>query len=279
MRCLSVLTEDKEAARTLARVHWSSFGWTEPRERVPEDEFGRAVDAGYMFNALSLDHDDLVLRTRALAQALDLRDAVATWVSSLSTRRLFLRPALPSLVVARSLPQHSFDTRLNELRCAVCGGQPRVTIDRNVLNFERHKWGGVRNAELAFTWFCLDRLNAEGSASPTTADVGLLNDLWASLRSLPSGISLTNAEVAARGIPSSKAERHVLLEQLAVVDVLSHPGRPGFLRQFVDDADRELPPLRFLDRGYPGSWWTSDDRLSESALCDLFGNFNKSVVD
>jgi hypothetical protein len=45
---------------------------------------------------------------------------------------------------------------------------------------------------------------------------------------------------------------------------------PGFLRSFVAFDDRVLPNLRFMDRGYPAQWWTSDHGVNADAVAALF---------
>ena len=232
-----------------------------------------------MFDDIVMGHDDLVRHTLDLADQLTVEEASDAFLASLSTRWLFLRPFLPSLVVARSMPLHGFEptgqagTRRSAVGpCGVCNTwcQPKVAIDRNVLNFERHKWGGVRHLDLPFIWFCLDRLRHEGGATPTDDDVVLFRSLVEDVRAALPSTSLTQAERLIRLPKSNKYERYVILETLSVISVLEDPTHPGFINGFVRTIDRQTPDRRFVDRGYPGEWWTSTNGVNDDAIAALF---------
>lgn len=263
------------------RTYWGSAGWKQPPEMPIGEDLDLAIRSRYMFETVVLDHDELVRRTVDVAARTSLRDASDAFIASLSTRWLFLRPFLPSLVIARALPPHIFEPtvvtggpprRTGIGPCAVCNtwSKPQVTIDCNVLNFERHKWGGVRHLDLAFIWFCLDRLLDEGGQIPKDEDHELLGSIFASLRSAPSSASLTQSERLIRLPKSNKQERFALLETLSVIGVLEDPAHPGFLRGFPKTLDRQLPHRRNVERGYPGEWWRGAHGVNGSAVADLF---------
>ncbi len=263
-----MLNEDARALATLVNMHWTNGGWrdrNDPFDASPED-IAHAVTAGYLFPKRGARHDQLVEEVKLLAAALSLGDASRSFVASLSRRKLFLRPFLSSLVVARTLPAHEFASSRASGACAICGLREEVTIDCDVLSFERHKWGGVRLLDLRFVWFSLERLAAEGGAEPTVADYDLLDTLLAALRELPAGTSASAAEVALRCLKSNMAERHTVIQQLSICGVLADPAHPGFLFEFVPHDARTLPSRRFLDRGYPAEWWTADCGVNEEAV-------------
>jgi hypothetical protein len=274
-----LLAIDSTAQRILAKVYWDAGGWKRPPEMPGEAEFALACAAGYMFEDVVMGHDDLVHQTRLLAQQLTIKEASDAFVASLSTRWLFLRPLLPSLIIARSLPQHEFQpTSRPEWKaggigpCAVCNTwcKPDILIDRNILNFERQKWGGVRHLDLTFVWFCLDRLRQEGGALPTKEDVDLLRALLDALREAPPTMSLTQAETLIRLLKSTKQERHMMLESLSTISVLEESGHRGFLHSFPQTIDRQVPNRRFVDRGYPGEWWTGASGVNGRAVAEVF---------
>lgn len=99
-----------------------------------------------MFDApVRLSHDAVVEDVRRLVGATSLDVVANAFLASLPTRRLDLRSALGSYVVARYLPDHSFAPHRGTHSCAICGlPDGEREIDRNVLSFERFKWGGVR---------------------------------------------------------------------------------------------------------------------------------------
>ena len=266
---MAVLAEDRRAHLILTDMYWTSAGWRKDPQRPADGDYRRGLDAGYLFEPAVLRHDEVVDELTTTG-ASPLRDAVQAFVASLSARRLFLRPFLPSAVVAATLPKHRFV--LGRSGCSVCGLAEKATVDLNVLNFERHKWGGVRHLDLGFVWFCLRRLEAEGGGEPGGPDEQLLLGVLDQLRQLPAGVSSTTAEAALRTLKSNKDERLALIESLAVCSVLEDPEHPGFLFRFVNEDDRRLPDQRFADRGYPAAWWKSDHGLNEAAVTFLFGD-------
>ena len=251
----------------LTDMYWTSAGWRDNPRRPADDDYQHALDAGYLFGPATLRHDEVVDELTAIGTGL-LRDAARAFVASLSTRRLFLRPFLPSAVVASTLPKHRF--MRGRSGCSVCGLAETSTEDLNVLSFERHKWGGVRHLDLGFVWFCLRRLEAEGDCKPEELDEVLLLGMLDQLRQLPTGVSSTTAESGLRALKSNKDERLTLIESLAVCSVLEDPGHPGFLFGFMNADDRQLPDQRFVDRGYPAAWWMSDHGVNEAAVTFLF---------
>ncbi|HUR23882.1 MAG TPA: hypothetical protein VMZ73_08440 [Acidimicrobiales bacterium] len=270
-----MLSADKRAERTLTNIFWGGGGWKPERWTPPPDERAHAVAAGYLFDPVAMDHDELVMAVRNLAGQVTLRGASEWFLASLTTRWRFLRPALPAVVVGQSLPAHEFSSGAGRRTCGVCGLlSARQEINLDVLSFERHRWGGVRHTDLSFVWFCLDRLLVEGPADPSTADISLMSLVLDALRSLPEATTLTQAEGTLGMLKSSKDERMVLLESLSVVGILESREHPGFLGGFVPVTSRELPGLRFTDRGYPGAWWTAADGVNDAALRTVFPQLN-----
>jgi hypothetical protein len=62
-----------------------------------------------------------------------------------------------------------------------------------------------------------------------------------------------------------------VLEQFSVMGILTNRDHPGFFDEFVPAADRVLPDRRFLERGYPGEWWSGADGVDERVIGELFG--------
>ena len=278
-----MLAPDQRAAQTLEDIFWKG-GWLPARDRrLPEgDALDQARAAGYVLGPRSMDHDELVESIVALAAVTDVAEAAASFLASLSTRWLLLRPFLTATVVGRALPRHAFEPSGSRPAgtydgggvgmCAVCGEPSGAQqIDRNLLNFERLRWGGVRHLRLASVWFALDRFAVEGGARPTEDDRALAESVWGALRTGSPTATLTQSERALACLPSNKDERLVVLEQLSVAGVLVDPAHPGFLDRFVRAHDRALPHRRFLDRGYPGEWWHGAHGVQEPARQQLFG--------
>ena len=75
---------------------------------------------------------------------------------------------------------HRFKKRTDDLGylCVVCDGHKTSTSsDRNVLNFERIKWGGVRHNSVAYNIFDLERFAAEFKTKPSQQDRAILREL------------------------------------------------------------------------------------------------------
>ena len=267
-----MLIINKQAEKILTTTFWASGGWKPDPDWPPPDKRAIAESAGYMFTPVGFHHDELVSQVRTLATASSREVAASSFVASLSTHWRFLRSFLPSVVVGQQLPDHRF-TPQDDLQylCAICGQiEERPDLERDVLSFERHRWGGVRPLDLEYIWFTLDCFAREGGAEPTAADLELLGGCLTALERLDPDTTLTKAEPALKAIPSGKDERLVLLAILSIVGVLVHPDHPGFLDQFVPEVERELPPKRFAERDYPGEWWTAQHGVNADAVRRLF---------
>jgi hypothetical protein len=263
-----VLTANPKARQVLVEAFWSAGGWRRKDPRA--DDFALAKAAGYMFDPIELDHDDLVARIVRLGSSLHPLDVSNAFLASLTTRRLELRPALSSFAVGRRFPVHSFAPSERDPRCKVCEVRERETIDRNVLNFERHKWGGVRFLNTAFVWFALDRFVEEGGADPTEDDLQTMATVLAELAAVAPETTSTMAERALRCVKSSKGERYAILDILGVCGVMEPEGHPSFALRFLTPAEREMPNLRFMDRTYPVVWWRGSDGINQQHLRTFF---------
>ena len=103
--------------------------------------------------------------------------------------------------------------------------------DRNVLNSERYKWGGVRHEDLTYPWHDLD-----DRLKPTDADRRPLRELFDSLDGAP---------------PKTTALKH-----------LRAPRQQGRTRHRV----RQGPPRGcFVERTYPASWSRGDEGVNRDA--------------
>jgi hypothetical protein len=43
------------------------------------------------------------------------------------------------------------------------------------------------------------------------------------------------------------------------------PEHTGYADRFVDAVERELPPLRFVERTYPACWWKAEHGVNRDA--------------
>jgi hypothetical protein len=240
-----------DAVRVLLDTYWSSAGWRRPP--VFPDR----------------SHDEWVKATVDAVCQVDGSAVEEAFLASLGSRRLDLRSALGSYAVARRLEVHAFEAGPSR-RCGVCGlAESPPPTDRNVLNFERFKWGGVRRDDLTYVWHDLEQFGQAPRQGATKEDIDLGRRMLAALRAVPATESVTKAVARLSAVKGNKAEREVLLDILGVCDVLGASGHRGFRSDFVRHDQRELPAQRFVDRAYPVCWWKGEDSVNQDAVDDF----------
>jgi hypothetical protein len=260
---------DPQAVETLLSTFWSSAGWREDPSTEPS-ELERAIAAGVMFDAAAeATHDEIVDAVRGLVRRTPVDAVAGAFVSSLVTRRLDLRSALGSYAVARHLPEHVFEIGPSHISgaCAICGlDEVERDIDRNILNFERFKWGGVRRDDLTYVWLDLELFQAADDVDTTAEGRRVLAQLLDELNgAAPETTTATAARTMLRALKGNTEERAVLLDILGVCSVLETPEHRGYLETFIPAADRVLPERRFVDSAYPVCWWRAADGVNREA--------------
>ena len=262
----------RQALKTLFDTYWSSRGWkSEAERRTSPEDFDAARRAGIMFDPIRRSHDETVRAARAVVAGIEPASVAAAFLASLSTRRLELRSALGSYAVLRHLPDHSHHDPRSA--CPTCGqyDRPGEDIDRNVLNFERLKWGGVCHDQVEYAAFDLGRFAAEDRPEPGDADRAILRGLLRAIGSAPPRTTGSQLQALLGGLlRSNKAERDVLVAILGFAGILRTPGHPGFGDHFVPSSDRELPPNHFVDLAYPACWWRASDGIDRAAVRAYF---------
>jgi hypothetical protein len=222
---------------------------------------------GVMFDRpLAVAHDQVVAGVIGAVAEVSLDAAADASLASMTSRRLDLRSALGSYAVARHLRPHPFTSGRIEGQCAVCGLREDQVSDRNILNFERFKWGGVRRDDLTYVWLDLELFSSADRPRPTHQDGLSVERILAELDNAPVDMTAAGAEQKLlRGINSNKDERSVLLGILGVCSVLETPDHRGYANAFVRAEDRTLPARRFVDQRYPACWWTAAHGVNHEA--------------
>lgn len=265
---------DRRAIRILFDTYWTSSGWRNDAERsTPPEDFEYAKHAGVMFDEVQLSHDDVVERALGAVRRVDQRSVADAFVTSLSSRQLELRSALGSFAVLQHFPRHAAPATTGA--CPVCGAYNRTPQreDLNILNFERLKWGGVRHEQPLYASLDLDLFARTDRRTPSPNDVRLLRELLDAIEAAPPKTSAAALEKhLAKVIKSNKPERDVLIGILGLCGILGTAAHPGYLRTFVPESARELPPRRFVDMAYPACWWTRSDGISKEAVTYWFGH-------
>jgi hypothetical protein len=253
-----------KALQILFDTYWSSAGW-KSNPTTPPDDFEYASAAGYMFEPVEMSHDQVLTWLEKSLQAVRLEDVSNAFLASLSTRRRDLRSALGSYAVARHFPRHEFYERYG---CAICGAWEHSQIDRSVLNFERHKWGGVRHEHPEYIAFDLELFARLEKGQPSSEDIDIMRRILESARTADRDARPRDLEKrSAKVVKSNEAERRVLLEILGYCGILQPQGRPGYFDTFITDYHRDPPPPgNKNDWKYPVSWWRGSDGVNQKAV-------------
>ena len=271
---------DKRAREILFGAFWKD-GWIRDADRcVSPENFAYAKQMGYMFDPVELSHDQAVSRLIEECERADLTALSNSFLASLGSRRLDLRSALGSYAFALNFPRHDIATTPVTIvpsgarRCNWCGFyefQNPAKFDLNQLNFERRRWGGVRHDSPVYAWLDLSLFRAEALQKPTIADKQMMHQILRTARSMEPDATASGLEKALAGIfRSSKAERRVLIEILAVSGVLQPRNKAGYFGEFTLDYERDYTGQHFNDWGYPAIWWRGSDGVSETALAAYF---------
>jgi len=269
---------DKRARDILFSAFWRG-GWKEDAHAsVPLDDVAYAKRKGYMFDPIALSHDQIVTRLIDERGRADLTALANSFLASLGSRRLDLRSALGSYAFASNFPRHeatktpaSID-HSGAMRCKWCGFPENNTeTDLNVLNFERHKWGGVRRDDPVYAWLDLSLFRKGEFHEPTNGDKQIMRQILSTASSMKPNATTGELEKALVGIfKSSKAERRVLIEILSICGVLQPRNRSGYFGEFTFAFEREHSGQHQNDWGYPAIWWRGSDGVSETALAAYF---------
>jgi hypothetical protein len=264
----------KRALEVLFSTYWTSSGWKPADARsVVKADFELAKAQGAMFDPVKLDHDALVEEAIRLRNEIDPRAVADAFAISLGSRQLEYRSALGSYAALCNFPSHPWSDHLPS--CGTCGtyvSSPEEQ-DLNILNFERHKWGGVRHLDPLYAVFDLQQFRTIERLVPKPEDVALLNELLTSLDSVPDETSAAKLQKAVPlSLRSNKAERDVLIGILGLASILETSDHRGFLHEFVPADGRELPDRRFVDMAYPACWWVGKDGVNWEAADQWFSH-------
>ena len=264
------MTLDKRAVKILLDMFWTSAGWRSGPEVSPED-YAYAKSKGVMFEPLSLTHDQQVKWAIEARDSVSQSKVTSAFIASLSTRRLDLRSALGSYAVARHLAEHELVYYPASEMCSICGLYDSSTIDLDVLNFERIKWGGVRHDQPSYIGFDLSRLCEMEPVEPTDEDRVILQAILDTARSMPSTARLSDLiKALAKIVPSNSNERRVLIEILGYCGILVDRSKPDFRKSFVASVKRVRTSHAKDDWPYPVQWWNGSFGVTEDAVDDWF---------
>lgn len=259
------------ARKILLDAFWTPAGWRQNPAVAPE-EFDLAKRAGYMFDPSSITHDEANERARDEVRRVTRFELARAFAASLSTRRLEYRSALGSYALGRLLPEHAATAFRPSPYCRICGTLAgEQSVDWNVLNFERHKWGGVRHGLPEYIQFDLRLFGRLEEVVPTETDWSILRAVLRAAASQPHDARPGDLTKALRGLfPANEAERRVVVEILGYTGILSPAARPSPFDVFIAVGERDTPPSAKNDWAYPASWWRGHDGVRADAVSYWF---------
>jgi hypothetical protein len=249
------------------------------KSAVPDEAtFAAAVARGVMFDdARTRDHDEWVADAKAAAAETEPAAVESAFVASLSTRRLDLRSALASWVLADRLPLHSQRLEPGQW-CGLCGTEADLVLaglnDLSYARFFGPTWAPIRQT-VSYAAFDLQQLVHAPSFEPTPADTELGRRVIATLRGLPPGTNAKTGAQALEFLPGNQREREMLLDALGVCGILESPDHRGHFAGFVPSADRAMPGRFNVEMAYPACWWRATYGLNDAALHALLPSLTK----
>jgi len=123
------MSRDKKALQILLNTYWSKTA--QQREKtIDSADFEYARQAGFMFDPVTVTHDDIVARLLTVRNRVSTEQVTDAFLASLSTRRLELRSALGSFSFAAQFADHQLVEHARgplpsgRLQCGLCGQLP-----------------------------------------------------------------------------------------------------------------------------------------------------------
>lgn len=249
---------DLRAKRILFDAYWSAKGWKNPREEPSAEDLAYAMSVGVMFDREQLTHEIAGRRIVAAKAQVSLAAAAESFMASLHSRQVHLRPALASLCAVQEVELHAF---AGHPVCTTCRQLKQWEHDFNATNFARLKWGSVPRYFMVDHAFILERFIVE--PQPRATDRHLLFQLLAVADGLPADARARDLEESWRHLlRSNREERDELIEILSGCGVLSASRRTR--------SDLQRIPLK-------SNWtdevalWRGDDRVNRTQAAMLFG--------
>ena len=217
---------DKKAKWILHKYYWKN-GWLKSHERfITEEDYNYAREKGVMFELgyENISHDDCIYKIKELVNKYSKQMTVDLFVSSLSTKNVYNRSILSSYIQAEKVSMHKFAP--DEFYCEICKetgltSTSVIDIDRNVMNFEKSKWGGVRLFHPEYILFDLEQAQNMSVTKPNNKDIEILNNIFSCISNCKENDGPRQLEKNLKDVlPSSKSERDILIEIFSAINIL-----------------------------------------------------------
>lgn len=260
---------DPRALKILLRYYGSSRGGPSLKDKpLTPDDFAYANSMGFPFGSVFLTHDQIMQRLLAVLARTTRRAVTNAFLFSLSSRRLDYRSAFGSFTVFQFFAEHPAPPA--RISCEYCGSYLEMPFAQSLstLNYERHKWGGVRHNQPIYAILDLELFQALPPVTPTAQDIDIFKNMLAVIRAVPPKTTSTALQKHLTGIlEGSKGERDNIVAMLGFCGVLANPKYPSYSKAFVPASARE----HYTEMDYPASYWRGMHGIDESELKRWFG--------
>ncbi|MGA1237065.1 MAG: hypothetical protein ACO34E_09390 [Limisphaerales bacterium] len=251
---------DPKSAKIIKTRYWRN-GWVEEADRVlSATDAVHLSENGWDLGPIEMSHDALVREVIEMSEGIEIERCAAMLANSLASRQVQDRSFLSSALQALTVPDHSHSSTA---RCPVCGLPGTVTIDQDVMLFEKMMWGGVRLLDMCYVWLDLKLLSGCSDSIEGSEE---LRQLLERFSKGPRGLSASKTAASLKAVKGNKAEREILASILGICDVLQHPDHPGFLACYPSLDAREMPNQHFIDLEWPFCWYNSDYGVNLSSF-------------
>ncbi|MHB8954945.1 MAG: hypothetical protein ACYC4U_18385 [Pirellulaceae bacterium] len=250
---------NERAFKLLTKACWSSSGWKSKLD-LTRDEIVYLESAGFAPPKRELTHEQCVAWAFESLSGISAERVSAAFVWSLTSRQLEYRSALGSFAYLHLMADHPFmRTRgFSSDLCMTCGFGRKCSLTQKdfiILNFERHKWGGVRHDDLDFSAYDLEMFARLPEVSPSPKDWEALKAILNAATEETTGKSVGALKKAIRNIiKSNDAEADTLCHILSYAGILAVDDHRGFDGRFVSFA-RRADARPKSDQRYPLNCW------------------------
>ena len=273
---------DSRALKLLVRFDPLTSGRWEPETLggLSQAEFDHAVASGLLFkpNKVEYSHSHACTKLLKAVAGGDRETHAALFLASLSSRRLDYRVGLPAYAIARTFPEHEFQSQPKSPYCTLCGMTNEGShVARSDANRERFVAGGaigVSPPELAFYLECQNQLQP---VEPTDDDLRIFSAILDILCGAePAETAKKRVLREVKKVPGFRAnaeQAQCLLETLGYCGILETPEHGGMLERYVrlGTAPRKT---HSSDWRYPVDFWTGKDGINKKAMRFWFGRYD-----
>ena len=251
---------------------------------ITDDEYQYCVNNGYLFSSsLTFGHDEIILLAKELVNEIRIEDVSNAFLYSLSSRDLRYRSALGSYMYLLNLPVHEYQ---GDIFCPLCndyynGNKPNtISLNVNVYNFERVKWGGVRHDHISYSVFDLLEFKKLALVKHSEQDFIILIKILEYITELQPKDrigKLLKLVHSKKLMSTNKDELQVLLRILSMSSILSSEKEKGYFFEFKDAYQRD-PATHKSDYLFPSTWWSASDSYNMKAMSYIFKELSLKII-